>query len=680
MKKKSSSFAILVAALMLAACRHETPLPSPATLTLGFGHRATTAKSFAPEEVAVSSIDVEGAGPGGTKVAATSANFAPVELELLPGSWVISAKGMSSKGIEVASGYLELNLRPSERVAKDIFLDQTVGEGSLSLSWTLAGSVSGALSVQGSLTSSGGIILPIAAPFSAVGGAPLRFEGLQNGSWILELRLFCDGTALCGLADGVLVATGMETKVSVSFRPPNAALSLGFVLPDFSALAFQVEPGVRRVSSATSLTFRAPILGSLSWYVEGAALAATGNELHYVPSGGPRLQRIDCVLGGSSLPRSGSAEACISESQALGPLVWGELVDKDEGSGAAQTAMRALGDCRDLAWSADGSLLAAAGKASNALSLFEEPLPGAVFARCSLGGAAAPSLVSPSIVRFLPGLSLLAFSESEGAVYSVTASAPGGLALSRALTAACLAGARDAVVPGGASCAYVAASGADAVALVTLGTGGEIVGASVAAAKGANGLASFSRPYCLALSPDGSLLAVGTAGDDAIYFLNRESSTNALSFLSRVDKSAFPAEGPLSDPCSLAFSSDGSSLFVLSYYGKSLIRLDRDPGSGLFAAAVCARSGLGGIVGFAYPKRLALSPDGRLLAVIGSGTEDGLSLFEVGSIAQLDYKGTILQGGGSAVPKKPSALAFSPDGSVLAVAADGLISLFKVNK
>jgi DNA-binding beta-propeller fold protein YncE len=671
---------ILVVALLLAACRHETPSPSPATLTLSFGPRTSSAKSFTPEEVAVSSIKIEGAGPGGTRVSASSADFAPVELELLPGSWVITAIGMNSKGIEVASGFLELSLGPSEKSARDIILNQVAGEGSVSLSWMLAGSVDGVLTVQGSLTSSAGLVLPIAAPFSAAGGGPLRFEGLRNGSWTLELRLFGDGAALCGLADGVLVAAGMETKVSVSFRPPEATLSLGFVLPDLTVPSFQVEPTVRRVSTGTSLIFRAPVLGALSWYAEGAALAVSGNELRYAPNSGPCVQRIDCVLGGSSLPRSGSAEAHICESQVLGPLVWGELVDKDEGSNAAQTAMRALGDCRDLAWSPDGTLFAVAGKASNGLSLFETPAPGAIFARSFLGGAAAPSLASPSILRILPGLSIMAFSESEGAAYSVRASSSGGLVLARALTEACLAGAKDAVASADASCAYVAASGADAVALVTLNAGGELVGASVAAVKGAGSLASFSRPNCLALSPDGSLLAVGTAGDDAIYFFDRDSATNALSFRSRVDKSAFPAEGPLSDPCSLAFSPYGSNLFVLSYYGKALIRLDREPGGGLFAVTGSARSGVNGIAGFAYPKRLALSPDGRLLAVIGSGAEDGLSLFEVGSAAQLDYKGTILPGAGCAIPKKPSALAFSPDGSVLAIAADGFISLFKVSQ
>jgi 6-phosphogluconolactonase (cycloisomerase 2 family) len=395
-----------------------------------------------------------------------------------------------------------------------------------------------------------------------------------------------------------------------------------------------------------------------------------------------RTERIDCVQGCSSLPRSGSAEARIDESQVLGPLCWGELIDKAEGSAAAGAAMRGFGDCRDIAWSADGSRLAAAGKTSNALSLLEAPAPGAVFALSCLGGPPEPLLVEPSLLRFLPWGGILAISESEGRAYSVgvgTAAGNGAMILRGSLAASCLAGAKDLALTCDASCAYVAASGADAVAIVSLGPGGELAGIQAAAVKGDEGLASFSRPSCLALSPDGRVLAAGTSGDDAIYFFDRDSATSALAFRARVDKSAFPAAAPLSDPCSLAFSPDGQSLFVLSYYGKSLVRLDRDINSGLFAAAASARSGQGGISGFAYPKRLALSPNGRFLAVVGSGAEDGLSLFDAGAAARLDYIGPILPGAGSAVPKKPSALAFSPNGTILAIAADGYMSFFTVN-
>ena len=340
--------------------------------------------------------------------------------------------------------------------------------------------------------------------------------------------------------------------------------------------------------------------------------------------------------------------------------------------------MRALGDCRDLAWSPDGSYLAAVGKSSNFLSLFEAAAPGAVFADCGLGGAAEPRLVSPSALRFLPGGTLLALSEAEGAVYAAAVSTARSLVLSAALLDPCLAGAKDLAPTPEASSAYAAASGADAIALIALDAAGRPVAAKAAAAKGQAGLDAFSRPGCVALSPDGRLLAVGTQGDDAIYFFDRESSSGSLTFRSRLDKSAFPAETPLSDPCSLAFSADASSLFVLSYYGKSVLRLDLDASTGAFALRAGAKSGQGGVSGFAYPKRLCLSPDGKLLAVVGGGAEDGLSLFDTSGAAALGYLGCLLPSAGAAVPIKPTAGAFSPDGRFLAIAADGALSFFCV--
>ena len=88
--------------------------------------------------------------------------------------------------------------------------------------------------------------------------------------------------------------------------------------------------------------------------------------------------------------------------------------------------------------------------------------------------------------------------------------------------------------------------------------------------------------------------------------------------------------------------------------------------------------GTGRVSGFAYPKRLSLSPDGTLLAVIGGGSEDGLCLFDTAGASKLGYVGSLMPSAGEALPPKPSALGFSPDGRFLAVAADGVLSFFTI--
>jgi hypothetical protein len=681
MKKIHTPISLLLALALLfgaSACRHESP--SSAILVLGFGKHSSSTKSFAPESIVVSTIKVEGAGPGGAKVAASSQDYKPVELELAPGAWVITAKGFTDKGIEVASGFVELSVGPSERVAKDLILAPAVGEGALSLSWTLAGDATGNLTVEGALAGPGAKILPLSAAFAdASGGKALRLEGLQNGSWTLTLRLHRDGVALCGLAEGILVAAGMETKATVRFTPPTATLALGFVLPDYSDLSLTVEPIVRRAARGVELAFRSSGSGNYAWYAEGKGLGVSGSQVRFTPDSGgiSGSLRIDCVAEGGTVPRAGSAKAYVEKGQNLGPLVWGELVAKAEGSQAAEAAMRGLGDCRDLAWSPDGFYLVAAGKSANSLSLFEADAPGAVFASSSLGGASEPGLLAPSLLRFLSAKSILVLSESEGAACAVAVEG-GALKLSTRFTDAVLAGAKDMAVTGDGNSAYIAAAVADAVSLLRLDSSGCPFSAGTVVRAGSGELGAFSRPNSLALSSDGNLVAVGTAGDDAIYLFDRDQDSGSLSLRQRVQKTDFPAASPLSDPCSLAFSADSSALFVLSYYGKSLVRLDRDVQAGSYKVTAGLKSGSGGLTGFSSPKRLALTRSNKYLLVSGSGADDGLSLFDVEGTGRLGYLGSLLSNNGNAVPSRPGPMAFSPDGAKFALGNDGSLSLFSV--
>ncbi len=674
---------LLAALLALAACRPDAP--ASALLILGFGERHGASRAFAPEELSISTINIDCAGPGGARASASSSDYRTVELELAPGAWVITAKGQNSDGSLVASGFLELTLGPAETLHRDILLSPQVGLGSIALSWTLAGELEGRLQIEGSLSAPSQDPLPISADIASGGSAAgsLRLEGLRSGSWTLELRLLCDGSQVCGLADAVTVGAGMETQVLVRLCPPQALLSLGFALPDYSAPDLSVEPALRLAASGTSLGFRSGAQGDFSWYAEGC-LVGSGQGFLFAPmlaaGSPPRAFRIDCVQTG--LPRSGKAEARVYPSQSLGSLDWKESIYKTEMSAAYQAGLRGLSDCRDLAWSADSSLLVAAGKEANALSLVEAAVPGSAYARFCLDSASAPALVSPALLRFINSAGqqrLVALSDSAGAAYELRlAAGPGkeSLELASTLLDPCLAGARDAALPADLSCIYVAASDSDSIALLSLGPEG--LSARKAASKGEANLSAFSRPYCLALNPAGTLLAVGTAGDDALYFFDRDASSNTLSYRSRLDKAAFPASAPLSDPCDLCFSPDGTSLYLLSCYGRAVIRLDLDAASARFVPVAGAKSGVNGVAGFAAPKRLGLSPDGSLLAVIGSGADDGLALFELGQPSSLRYVGCLLPAEGRAVPGKPSAIAFSPSGRVLALAADGCLSLFEL--
>ncbi len=666
--------------LLVPACIHE---PRRARLALSFA--APSSRTFAPSGLELASVSLEGSGPGGMALAETSSDAAPLDLELVPGRWAFTARGISAAGLVLAQGSLELELLPGESRAGSIILLPAVGEGSLSISWAVLGSVQGPSRVEGALRGPGGQVLPLSAE---AGALSIGIPALGSGPWELELRLMAGEIALCGLASALVIAAGMETLVSVQFEPPAARLGLGLILPEFTRPALDLNPLVRRAGTGETVAFRAgtgagsgaalgPQALSLSWYRDGSALACAGSLLELpLPAAAARL-RIDCLDHSPVGGRDARATVIASQAWAVGPLGWVETLARDDQPMSSPSYARGLGDCRDLAWSPGGSLLAAAGRESNAITLFEMEKPGSTFVLSSLTGASQPGFLAPSRLAFATDELIIASSDSQGALYAIARSGS-GLSLLASLKGPGLAGAADFALAQGGTEAYVAAGGADAVTRVALGSGATFGPAQMVAVRDTGALSAFSRPSCVAVDPCGALVAVGTSGDDALYLFAREGSDGSLSLAQRIDRTALAAFASLSDPCSLVFSRDGSSLFVLSYYGKALIRLERPAGGGAFAPVAAAKAGIEGVSGFLYPKRLALSADGRLLAVAGAGASDGLALFDVAAPGRLGFLGVTAPLGCDAFLERPTSLAFSPRLPVLAAASDARMAIYRL--
>ncbi len=678
------SLALLALGLTLAtawACASEESQSEKASLSLAVAEGGKAlARGFLPPNLAVTTISVSGKGPSG--LAASAEGPVPeagrgFDFELVPGPWAFSASGYNKDRIEIAAGLLDLSLAPGEKAKGDILLLPLQGAGSLCLSWTTNATLAQPLEVSGSLKPTSGTAAGTATPIQAAFTAsPLLLNGLVAGRYELELRFISAGVEVCGLADSILIAAGLETRAQVAFEPPAARLCLGATLPAFGAGSLDLAPARRRVARGQATSFRASSPGPLSWYLEGRPLTGTAALLDLGGFAAPGQRHVDCL--GPGLPGNrGRALLDVGEAAVLGPLAWIESIVRDDEAAASPSYAKGLGDCRAVAWSGDGTLLAAAGRGSNSISLLEAARAGSSFVASSLGGTGEPRLLAPSNLAGLPDGSLLATSDSEGAAY-LLGTAGKALTLVASLKDPLLAGAADLALAQNGTQAYIAAPGTNSIVLLGIAAGLGIAAPATVAAKDTGSLVNFSLPSCLAIDPQGSVVATGTKGDDSIYLFTRSTPGGSLTFSSRLDPGAFTSLGSLSDPCSLVFSPDGMNLYVLSYYGKTVFRLGKDPSSGLFTPVAAAKSGVAAVQGFASPKRLALSPDGRLLAIVGSGLSDGLALFDVSAPGSLAYLGALLPGQGEALPAKPAALAFSPDGRSLALAGDGRLSMFSV--
>lgn len=658
--------ALGLAVALLHGCSAATTLSSnEALVSLSFG---AASRAFAPVSAAVASYSVTASGPDG-RVLTASSTTASQTLRLVPGSWSIAVEGLASDGRRLVSGSISLELAPGDKQNATIVLLPEGGPGNIALSWSTLGSPGGTILLKGELRSATEVL-----PFEASGSSgSLAIQGISSGTWGLSLEMANEAGKLAGLADSVLVVAGCETAVTVVFEPPNGTVTLSLVSPSFVAKSLALVPPLRRAAVGKEVLFALPAgVGPGTWFSEGVQV---GSDTGYLglAARAEGSTRVDWVSTTAFTASSATGRLFASPPVAFGLFAWRETIHRADFPGAV--SVKGLDGCRDLTFAPDGSALLLAGKDGNAIGDFSlaggpSPLPWA-----SLGPAEASVISAPLFVAAVPGSSsFLSLSTGSGALLPLSRSAdlnlvPGSpMILSEFQTATAL------KLNSNGSGAYIASEGGNSIIRVDCALGLPLAARTVLRG-GDPGFETLSRPTALSLSPDGSTLVVGSSGDDSLWFCAIDPASGALNLQACLTKAALSAVASLSDPVDLVFSPDGQSLFVLSYYGKSVIRLDRDAG-GTWTVSAAAKSGTAPILGFDYPKRLALSPDGSILVVSGGGASDGLAAFGVGSLGQLQWLGSLLPDGTEGHPVKPGALAFSPDGASLAVACPDSDSLY----
>jgi 6-phosphogluconolactonase (cycloisomerase 2 family) len=131
----------------------------------------------------------------------------------------------------------------------------------------------------------------------------------------------------------------------------------------------------------------------------------------------------------------------------------------------------------------------------------------------------------------------------------------------------------------------------------------------------------------VAISPDGEFVYVGSGNDDAIVRFDANPTTGALTAIDCIEDvnsgpdncTVLATTDGFSSPGSMVMSPDGTDLYIGSFLDNSVMRFDRDTGSGALTPQECIGDDISapscgiGPVGLADPRSLALSPDGRNL-------------------------------------------------------------------
>jgi DNA-binding beta-propeller fold protein YncE len=190
---------------------------------------------------------------------------------------------------------------------------------------------------------------------------------------------------------------------------------------------------------------------------------------------------------------------------------------------------------------------------------------------------------------------------------------------------------------------------------------------SVGDADGTGSAASFEGPYDVAYSPDGSTIAVAGQFNHRVRLI--DVATGAVRTIAGSGNSTF-ADGTgsaasFNRPTGVAYSADGSTIAVPDQWNHRVRLIDVATG------AVTKIAGSGSAASFNWPTSVTYSPDGSTIAV--ADTENHrVRLIDVatGAVTTIagSGSGTFADGTGSAASfYYPKGLAYSPDGSTIAV-------------
>jgi 6-phosphogluconolactonase (cycloisomerase 2 family) len=145
------------------------------------------------------------------------------------------------------------------------------------------------------------------------------------------------------------------------------------------------------------------------------------------------------------------------------------------------------------------------------------------------------------------------------------------------------------------------------------------------AQNGMGGVSGLDVTQGIAISPDGAHVYATGYGADALVVFSRNAATGALTFVERKDDGIGGVDG-LGGAFKLAVSPDGAHVYVLGIDEDAVAVFSRNATTGALTFVEVQRDGVGGVDGIARPWNLALSPDGAHLYVT-STVDNAVAVF-----------------------------------------------------
>ncbi len=682
--------------LVLVSCPLARDDPGFIRISLITADSTRTAVPSASMELG--SARITGSGPAGAAFDLTvavegsgSPAASSAEIEVSPGTWIISAQGFNGDSQLVGEGSTSVYLLPGETRVAEVLILPVRGTGSIVIEVSWPQDLPSDALVRGTITA-----LQAQEEYEPVlvsiplGSGPSEYEGLPAGYHTLALSLVTGETTLAGSAQAVRVASGFSTSVSISFILPSAETSVSVSvrmsppLTPSIGLPFLPYPRsfpLRCSAIADGSGGTLPADSVFTWYLNGSA-AGAGSSMLILTDDLPSESRLDLVASSNGAAAAGSVgvELTLFDPPALDRyLLFRSCVDGMDG-------VDGLRGVRSVCVHPSGSPYAAFGYDENEISLFRcetDPLGFSFIGTLRVGFAEALnkpvsgcfSAASAEAGFFFyaacPGndsIQVFSVSPDSFSAIATVVSTEGLYSLDGVCSCA--------VTPNGRFL-YAAASGADTIVCFTLAEGIPAFSSALAAADGPGAL--MDAPTRVLAAPDGAFLYVSAQSGDSLLCLAIDQDTGELSVHTVFTDGTGGAAG-LNGAEGLSVSPDGRSVYAAAYYDDCVSHFRWDPGFTAISLAAEYRDGTAGISGLDGCRDVAVSPAGTMAAAAASGSDTVVLFSRDPATGELAQTSSVGAGGERPLLDAPRNFIFNPDGSAAAVACSGSheIAFFRI--
>ncbi|HYW85903.1 MAG TPA: hypothetical protein VFB30_21815, partial [Spirochaetia bacterium] len=214
------SAGMCVLALLMAACPNPISTPPRGSLTVSIKNSVNARTLLPAIDMDAASYTISGAGPNGAAFTQSTSGGSITMDNLAFGGWAITVDALNAGGTLIGSGQATATVHTGQTTTLLITVVPLAGNGTLNLSVSWTGSQVETPSIEASLTSSAGDVLPLS--FSITGSAgSFSSSTIPAGYQTLTVRLKDNGLAVMGAVEIARIVAGQTTTGSYSFLNVN---------------------------------------------------------------------------------------------------------------------------------------------------------------------------------------------------------------------------------------------------------------------------------------------------------------------------------------------------------------------------------------------------------------------------------------------------------------------------